>query len=131
MPKKILIVEDEAVLRKMYAQKFTEEGLVVVAVSTAEEGFAAAKKEMPDLVLLDIILPKKDGIYLLQQIREDPKTANVTVVAFSNYDDPQARKRTKELGVLAYLMKTDYTPTQIVKEIKKFLNQAQKLCKES
>lgn len=119
--KKIAIIEDEAVLRKMYTQKFTQEGIEVVTATTAEEGIGLIEKEMPDLVLLDIILPRKDGTYLLEQIRKNPKTAKITVVAFSNYDNPETTKKIKELGAIAYLLKTDYTPSEIVKEVKKYL----------
>ena len=122
MPQKILIVEDEEVLRKMYATRFEQDGIAVVTANNAEEGFSLIKKEMPDLVLLDIILPKEDGIYLLKQIREDAETAKLAVLAFSNYDDPLTKERAEELGVLAYLRKTDYTPTEIVKEVKTYLS---------
>lgn len=123
MPKKIILVEDEAVLREMYIQKFTQEGLNVIPAESAEEALDLIKKEMPDLILLDIILPKKNGSYLLEQIRNDPKTANIAVVAFSNYDNPLIRKKTKELGALAYILKTDYTPKQVVEKVKNFLKQ--------
>lgn len=122
MPKNILIIEDEEVLRKMYTIRFEQEGIKVITASSAEEGFPLIKKEMPDLILLDIILPREDGIFLLRQIREDMKTSNIAVLAFSNYDDPITRARAKKLGVLAYLRKTDYTPTQIVEEVKTYLN---------
>lgn len=121
MPKKILIVEDEEVLRKMYAARFQQEGIEIVTANDAEEGFVLIKKEMPDLILLDIILPKNDGIYLLKQIRKDAKTASIAVLAFSNYDDQETREKAEELGVLAYLRKTDYTPSEIVKKIKTYL----------
>lgn len=121
MPKKILIVEDEEVLRRMYTARFEQDGIKVVTANNAEEGFPLIKKEMPDLVLLDIILPKKGGIDLLKEIREDPKTSKLQVLAFSNFDDPVTEEKAEKLGVLAYLQKTDYTPTEIVKKVKTYL----------
>jgi len=122
MPKKILIVEDEEVLRNMYTTRFEQDGIEVVTANDAEDGFTLISQEMPDLVLLDIILPKNDGIYLLTQLRENPKTAKLAVLAFSNFDDPVTKAKAEELGVLAYLRKTDYTPTEIVKKVKTYLD---------
>lgn len=124
MPKKILIVEDEEVLRKMYTARFEQDGIAVITANNAEEAFPLIKKEMPDLVLLDIILPKKGGIDLLKEIREDPKTSKLQVLAFSNYDDPVTEEKAEKLGVLAYLQKTDYTPTEIVKKVKTYLRKS-------
>lgn len=122
MPKKILIIEDEEVLRKMYTARFEQEGINIVTACNAEEGFVLIKQEMPDLVLLDIILPRQDGIFLLKQLRGDIKTSKMPVLAFSNYDDPVTQERAEKLGVLGYLRKTDFTPTQIVEEVKKYLS---------
>jgi len=106
----------------MYTTRFEQEGIEVVTADNAEEGFSLIKEEMPDMVLLDIILPKNDGIYLLKQLREDPKTAKLAVLAFSNYDDQLTQEKAEELGVLAYLRKTDFTPTEIVKKVKTYLS---------
>lgn len=120
MPK-ILIVEDEKLLVEMYRDKLLQEGFEVVLAYSAEEGIEAALKEKPDLILLDILLPRANGIGFLKKLRENPKTASMTVVAFSNYDDPKARKEALELGAKEYLIKTNYTPPEIVAKIKKYL----------
>lgn len=119
--KKILIIEDEKMLKEMYVKKFSEMGYEVISAGNAENGLRKAKEERPDLILLDILLPRKNGIYTLKKIRKDPEIANIDVVAFSNFDDPNAKKEAKELGVLDYLIKTSYTPKQIVERIKEYL----------
>jgi DNA-binding response OmpR family regulator len=119
--KKILFIEDEPMLAEMYKDKFEEAGFQVVLAFTAEEGLELTKKEKPDLVMLDILLPKGNGIFFLEKRKEDKELLKIPVIAFSNYDDPEAKKRAKELGAKAYLIKTDYTPQQIVEKIREYL----------
>lgn len=121
MAKKILIIEDEKILRDMYAQKLSRAGFEVLSVAGAEEGLEAAKKEKPDLILLDILLPKENGIFFLKKLRRDPKICQSEVVAFSNFDDSDTREEAKKLQVKDYLIKTDYTPREIVEKIKEYL----------
>lgn len=123
MAKKILIVEDEKILAEMYRDKFSEAGYEVSLVFSSEEGIELIKKEKPDLILLDILLPKENGISFLKRLRESPDTSQIPVVAFSNYDDPSTKKEALELGVKDYLIKTNYTPQGIIEEIKKHLKE--------
>ena len=105
----------------MYVDKFREAGFHVISSGEAEMGFAVAKQEKPDLVILDILLPKGNGISFLKALRNDPETADIPVVAFSNYDDPPTKKEAFDLGVKDYLIKTAYTPQGIIDKIKTFL----------
>ena len=118
---KILLVEDEKELAEMYRDKFIEAGFEINLAFTAKEGMQKIKKEKPDLVLLDILLPVENGISFLGKIRKDPEIANVPVVALSNYDESKTKKDAANFGVKAYLLKTDFTPTALVEEIKKYL----------
>jgi DNA-binding response OmpR family regulator len=118
---KILIIEDEKVLAEMYKEKFEKEGFEVCLAFTSNEGLNLAKKEKPDLILLDILLPGKDGISFLKWFKNEPEISSIPVVVISNYDDPKAKKEAFELGVKEYLLKTDYTPQQLVEKIKKYL----------
>ncbi|OGZ17678.1 MAG: hypothetical protein A2Z78_00355 [Candidatus Nealsonbacteria bacterium RBG_13_36_15] len=120
--KKILIVEDEKILAEMYKDKFTQEGYQVVSALTSEEGITLAKKEKPDLILLDILLPKENGVGFLKRLKETKEISQIPVVAFSNYDEPKTRKEAENLGVEAYLLKTDFTPQDLVKKIKEYLS---------
>ncbi len=120
--KRILIIEDEKILMEMYSDKLRQEKLTIFCANDAETGLELAEKEQPDLIILDILLPKENGIDFLSKLRKNPKTKNLTVVAFSNYDNPQTKKQAKKFGAKAYLIKTDYTPKEIVKKIKTYLN---------
>lgn len=119
--KKILIVEDEKILAEMYREKFENEGFEVRVSKECKEGLELAKKERPDLILLDILLPGENGIYFLKELKKDPEISSIPVVAFSNYDEPGTKKEAFQLGVKDYLIKTNYTPNQIVGKIKDYL----------
>lgn len=119
--KKILIIEDEKILAEMYKDKFKQAGFKIYSALDSERGLVLTKKEKPDLIVLDILLPKENGICFLEKLRKNPKIASIPVVVFSNYDDPETKKKAKKLKVKAYLIKTSYTPQQIVKKIKNYL----------
>jgi two-component system alkaline phosphatase synthesis response regulator PhoP len=118
--KKILLIEDEKILREMYIKKLSEVDFRVEEAREAEEGLLYLKKSLPDLVILDILLPRKDGIFFLKKIRENPKTKDLPVIILSNLDDKETKQRAQKLGVKDYLIKTDYTPWQLVNKIKEF-----------
>ena len=121
--KRILIVEDEALLAEMYEQGFVQDGgFTVFSTVTAEEGIEIAKKEKLDFVLLDILLPKGDGIQFLEMQKEDKEIAKIPVLVASNFDHPPTKKRADELGVLGYIIKTEYTPQQIIDLVKEHLS---------
>lgn len=121
--KKILIVEDEKILGEMYRDKFIQAGLDVVWTGSAEEGLEYLSKDKPDLILLDILLPRDNGINFLNKLRKEKKFDHIPIIAFSNYDDPATKKEALLLGVKEYLIKTDYTPQGIIEKVKKYLKQ--------
>lgn len=121
--KKILIIEDEKILADMYRDKFVQAGYKVMVASEAKEGIELVKKEKPDLIILDILLPKENGIFFLGEFRKSPEITSIPVVVFSNFDEPETKKQAKELGAKAYLIKTNYTPQEIVEEVEKFLKE--------
>lgn len=123
MAKKILIVEDETILIEMYRDKFVQAGFEVVLAYSAEEAFKILQKEIPDLILLDILLPRENGVSFLARIKKNPKLSSIQVMAFSNYDDPETKKQAFKLGVKDYLIKTNYIPSEIVAKIKQLLAQ--------
>lgn len=119
--KTILIVEDEELLAEMYEEVFESEGFYVQAAQSGEEALKVAKKTKPDFILLDILLPKQNGIYFLKQRKNDPEIAQIPVMAFSNFDDPHIRKDALRLGAADYLIKTNYTPQEVVGKVRKYL----------
>ena len=121
MAKKILLVEDEKILAEMYRDKFTEAGFEVSSTFEVEEGLKLAKKEKPDLIVLDILLPRENGVYFLTELKNDLEISSIPVVVFSNFDDPETKRTALRLGVKDYLIKTNYTPKEIVAKIKNYL----------
>ena len=121
MAKKILIVEDEYILASMYADRFRQEGWEVTTVSTQDDGLEMTRKEKPDIVLLDILLFNGHGIEYLKAKKEDKTIAKILVIVFSNLDDPKTREESLKLGALEYLLKTDYTPQELIRRIAFYL----------
>jgi len=119
--KKILIIEDEKILSEMYKDKFTKVGFKVISAFDSEEGLKLTKKEKPDLIILDILLPRENGVVFLSWLKADPEISSIPVIVFSNYDDPETRRRASKLGIKDYLIKADYTPKAIVKKVKSYL----------
>ena len=118
---KILIIEDEQVLSDMYKDQFEKEGYEISEAQTAQGGIEQAKKNHPDFILLDILLLDSSGITFLEEKNEDPEIANIPVLAFSAYNNKNTTERAKELGVIEYFLKTDYTPNQLLSWINNYL----------
>ncbi|MCP6718788.1 MAG: response regulator [Patescibacteria group bacterium] len=119
--KKILIIEDEKILGEMYQDRFVKDGFKVILALDSRKGLELAKKEKPDLIILDILLPRENGVTFLEWLKKDPKISSIKVVVFSNYDEPDTRKKALRLGAKEYLIKADYTPEEIVAKVKSHL----------
>jgi len=120
---KILIIEDEKILAEMYQDKFQEVGYETDLAFSSEEAISYLKEKKPDLILLDILLPRENGIIFLRRLKEIESTSRIPVIAFSNYDEPGTKREAFELGVKDYLIKTQFTPSQLLEKIKKYLEQ--------
>ncbi len=120
--KKVLVIEDELNLCKSIEEILSAEGYTVVTASDGEEGLRLAVSETPDLVLLDLILPKKDGFSVLKELRENEATSKIPVIVLSNLGEMEDVGRVLELGANRYLVKTDYKLTEVVEKVKETLN---------
>jgi len=121
LKKKILIVEDEKILAEMYHDIFVNAGFEVISVVESKEALKITKKERPDLIILDILLPREDGLFFLEWLKKDPEIAAISVIIFTNYDGVEARRKAIDLGVKDYLIKADFTPQQLVEKAKSYL----------
>ncbi len=119
---KILIIEDEKLLSEMYEDKFSQSGFSVMVANSSEKGLELLKKDKPDLILLDILLPQENGIQFLKRVKDVSGISKIPVVVFSNYDDPETKKKASDFGASDYLIKTNFTPSEIVGKIKDFLD---------
>jgi DNA-binding response OmpR family regulator len=116
MPK-ILIVEDEQFLSDMYKLKFEHEGYQAVVARDGSEGLELAKKEKPDLILLDLVLPGMDGFKVLAELKKDAATKNIKVFIFSNLGQENEIKTGKKTGADGYFIKANMTPSQLMEKI--------------
>lgn len=120
----ILIVEDDPSLSKMYTIKFQHEGFRVLAAGDGAAGLSMAAQEHPDLILLDMMLPKYSGIEFLEQLQQHSKGLTMPIVALSNLTEKAEAERAMKLGVREYLAKAMHTPEEVVAKIKQHLQAA-------
>lgn len=118
---KIVFIEDETTLQKMLSAALKEEGYFVVTASDGEEGLAAVRSEKPDLVLLDLILPKMDGFTVLGEIKKDEALAHIPVIVLTNLESAEDVGKVVALGATTYLVKANYDLPDIVLKIKEVL----------
>lgn len=120
---KIVIVEDEEVLLDVLKKKLVVEGYEVVTAMDGEKGLSTIRSEKPDLLLLDIMLPKMDGYQIMEAIKKDPKTKAIPVVVISNSGQPVEIKKLLDLGANDYLVKADFSPEEVMEKVKSILGQ--------
>ena len=120
---KIVLIEDDVTLAKMYERKFISDGFEVVLAYDGIEGLAKATKEKADLILLDIMLPKLDGLALFKKLRGQPQTFTTPVILLTNFGQEDAVFECFKLGAIDYLVKTDVTPQQVVEKVESFLRE--------
>ncbi|TSC67172.1 MAG: PAS domain S-box [Parcubacteria group bacterium Gr01-1014_72] len=115
--KKILIVEDEEVLASLLSKKLTEAGYAVEIAADGETGYAKAKSQKPDIVLLDMLLPKMNGMEILKRLREDGILPSLPVLVISNSGQPVELDEVRRLGVRDYLIKLNFNPEDVLERV--------------
>lgn len=121
MPKKILIIEDDKFLRELMVRKLSSLQFSVVSAVDGEEGLEKIKAEMPDIVLLDLILPGIHGFEVLEKSKSDPATAKIPIIILSNLGQSEDIERGLKLGAADFLVKAHFTPQEIVSKLKTIL----------
>ena len=119
--KKIVIVEDDEHIAKVYRLKLESEGMDPIIASDGEEAVAKIFSEKPDLVLLDLMLPKKDGFWVLDQVRQNKEFLYIPVIVLSNLWEQTDKERALVLGANDYLVKIDTTIQEVVDKIRGYL----------
>jgi CheY-like chemotaxis protein len=118
---RVLFVEDDALVAQMYRLKLELDGYIV---DIAGDGLAAlekARSDQPDIIFLDIRLPKLDGISVLERLREDPATAHMPVVILSNWNEKELVDRGVQLGALDHMIKSQTTPARLSQRLRDWL----------
>ena|SRR4030043_337465 len=118
MAKKILFVEDEPTLQKELNEIFQQEGFKILSAFDGEEGLKLAIKERPNLILLDLILPKKDGFEVLKELKADEKMKDIPVIVLTNLEGIGDVEKALSLGAKTYLVKANYELDDVLKMVK-------------
>ncbi len=123
MSKRVLLVEDDEMLHTMYTQKFTREGYEVLSAYDGAEGVKVAQEQHPDIILLDIIMPKMDGFAALKKLKKDEATSSIPVILLTNLGQEEDIRKGRELGAVDYFIKANHTPQEVVEKVKEVLGE--------
>ena len=118
----ILIVEDEDILSRVLKDKFESDGFQVELVTEGNIVIDAIKKFSPDFILLDILLPRKNGLDILKELKSDPKLKKIPVMIISNLFDSKSMKDAKDLGAIEYMVKTEHPINEVVWKVKNYFS---------
>lgn len=122
MKKNILLVDDDPLIIRMYQNKLSKDGYTVKTATNGEEAIIQVMKEKPNLILLDIMMPKMNGVETLKALKGEPKTEMIPVIILTNLgDNPEDVKSAKELGALDYLVKSEITLRELSERVKRVI----------
>lgn len=117
----VLLVEDDVFLSGIYQKKFEMEGFKVSLADNGEKALVEVKKKKPDIVMLDILLPKLDGFAVLEKLKADSDTKNIPVILLTNLGQKDDVEKGLQMGAVDYLIKAHFKPSEVVDKIKKAL----------
>ena len=121
--KRILFIEDESALQKTFDEILKKAGYEMIAALDGEIGLRLAKTKRPDLILLDLVLPKMHGFEVLKQLKETPETKDIPIIVLTNLEGISDVDKAIELGATTYLVKTKYSLQEVVEKIEKALSE--------
>ena len=119
--KRVLIVEDDEHISKVYEIKLAKEGIEVSVARDGDEAVTKINAEKPDIILLDLMIPKKDGFAVLEEIKKVPALAKIPVIVLSNLGQQSDQERAIALGANEYLIKVDYPIQDVIDKVKGYL----------
>jgi DNA-binding response OmpR family regulator len=117
MAKKILLIEDERLLLEMYVSRLEKAGFEILSAEDGDMGLKIAQEKIPDLILLDIVMPGMSGYDVLKELKTNPSTKDIPVIVFSNLGQEEEIKKGLALGAEDYIVKTSVTPTELLEKI--------------
>lgn len=118
---KILLAEDDDILYRVLQEKFEDKNFEVVIARDGSEVLPLAKKIKPDIIILDILLPKLGGLEVLSYLKSDNEIADIPVIALSNVEEDKTIKEVLILGAVEYLVKTEHPINEVVEKINKYI----------
>jgi len=119
MEKKIILIEDEEIVLNLLQKKLTLEGYDVSVARDGEDGLKKMKETKPDLVLLDIIMPKKGGFEVMEEMQKDETLKDIPIIVISNSGQPVEIDKAQKLGAKDWLIKTEFDPQEVLEKVKK------------
>jgi DNA-binding response OmpR family regulator len=123
---KILIIEDEATLQKALQEILLQENYEVISALDGKRGLEMALSEAPNMILLDLILPKMDGFEVLKDLKKDEKTKEIPIIILTNLGSTEDVQKALVLGATNYMVKADHDLSEIVEKIKGIIGQEKK-----
>jgi len=121
--KKVLFIEDESALQKTFVDILKQEGYEMISALDGETGLRLAKTQKPDLILLDLILPRVNGFEVLKKLKGDKETKDIPVIVLTNLEGIGDVEKAIELGATTYLVKAQYSLEEVVQKIKQALGE--------
>jgi CheY-like chemotaxis protein len=115
--RRVLLAEDDRFLRRAAESRLRQNGFTVLPAVDGEEALKVARAERPDLILLDLIMPKLQGFEVLKALKQDPATAPIPVIVLSNLGQDEDLKRAMELGAIAYFIKAHLSLQDLVQRV--------------
>ncbi len=116
----VLVVEDENFLIRALEDNLTTEGYTVDIAENGEEALEKIKRRKPDLILLDILMPKRDGFYVLEEMKKNPEWKLIPVIVLSNLGEDTAIKRALEMGADDFLVKSQHPIGEVIEKVKEY-----------
>jgi adenylate cyclase len=122
----VLAVEDDKFLSRALSDKLQREGYSVTIAENGDQAVQAAQNRIPDVVLLDLVMPKKNGFEVLEELQLDKRLKHIPVVVLTNLSQESDKEKCKAFGVVEYLVKSDTPISDIVKRVKYILESTEK-----
>lgn len=119
---KILLIEDDGLMSRMYGRLFTYEGYDIEIAADGEAGFVKAKEFQPDLILLDVMMPRMNGLELIQKLKEDERTRHIMVVLLTNLGIQEKLDEAMRMGAIGCIIKSNHSPEEVVKMVEEFIS---------
>lgn len=124
MPKAILFIEDEPTLQKTFEDLFRHEGYAVIQAMDGEQGLRFAKEKKPDLIMLDLILPRMDGFEVLKELKANDDTRGIPVIILTNLEGTHDVEKAIGLGATTYLVKANYALHEVLGKVRQIIGNA-------
>jgi CheY-like chemotaxis protein len=118
---RILIIEDDSLIVKVFSTRFKSDGHQVLTAEDGSQGLELAKKEIPQVILLDLMMPKISGLEVLAELKKNPKTAKIPVLVYSNLGKEKEISQARALGAAGFITKADSSPQQVVAKVESYL----------